>query len=363
METEETKRIETQADQEREVVEHNDQDAGLPDPKPDSLDRKDAIREAIAKHSETERPVEKAVPEAGSEPTKAEVKEAVDNGEPPAEFSAEAKKAWKDGDSRRVIQEYDKLARERLRRMSKAETERNQAIESTKPIKDLVDQVRTYLAARGDDDLPDHVKIAQTLQLMNEMRKGAEADPEVITTELKKLGVDLSRTGGKNNSENSVLTSLQETVSALVSEREARVYEQTKGVFTEAFNTLASQKTRTGEPVFPYLLDNSDLGIQFAAELGSRTKDPQFRKWVEHRFPDADHTTLVREAYLSLGGKVSGEPVQVSASNQEHIQKSRRAAASTPGRPTSSKTSNSQIGKLDRKSAIRAAIADHRGEH
>jgi hypothetical protein len=201
----------------------------------------------------------------------------------------------------------------------------------------------------------------EALALIDSFRK---ADPGTVKAELQKIGIDLDAAPGTTNQNplsHPEIKTLQETVTALVNEREARIRQESATQYTQSIGQLASLKTRTGDPVFPGFHDASEAGIQFAKELGSLTREPLFVNLVLRRIPNATHLDLVREAYIQLGGKVSGAPVTVSTSNQTHIEKSRRAAASTPGRPSSPRNSSAQIGKLDRKEAIRAAIAEHRG--
>ena len=69
------------------------------------------------------------------------------------------------------------------------------------------------------------------------------------------------------------------------------------------------------------------------------------------------------EAYKHLGGKVSGDPVEVSKETQsKHIEKSRRAAASTPGGVQRRNDSSNLIGKLSNRAALVRALEEQR-EH
>jgi len=145
-------------------------------------------------------------------------------------------------------------------------------------------------------------------------------------------------------------------------EKEAVAFQNTVRLFDSVFANLSSQKTRTGEPVFPDIND-SPSGIEFARELGSLTKDEAFQRGVLRRFPDADFSVVVREAYKYLGGRVSGEPVKVSTqSNQQHLQRSRRAAAATPGRTAPRVNDSNLQGKLSNRAALKKALELHR-EH
>lgn len=361
METEETQVIETQQQQERGVGVVQDK-TGSPEnaPKLDSLDRKDAIREAIAKHSGEK----KEAPAPTEQPTATEAKTAVDDPdiEPPQEFSAEAKQAWRNKDYKRVNQEYRRLHDARTAEISRAQIAVRDANNEAKTWRQLGEVAKPYIEARGGEGVTPQQAMMEALALIDSFKK---ADPATVKSELKKLGIDLDAAPGSstpNPLSHPEIKTLQETVSALVNEREARIRQDRVNEYSQAFAQLASLKTRTGDPVFPGFYDGSEAGMQFAAKLGSLTREPVFIDMVRHRIPNATKIDLVREAYIQLGGKVSGAPVTVSTSNQQ-TEKSRRAAASTPGRPSSPRTSSSQIGQLDRKAAIRAAIAEYNGGH
>lgn len=337
-------------------------------PKFDGLSNRDALKESIAIHRDGKDPEEvKAVA-----PTSKEVKQAVDaDSEPPAAFNKEEAEAWRMKDIAGVQRAFRRIDTARLAELSRAQTAEKKAREeiekeraSVKPARDMAERVRNYLSVRGEENLPDEVKIAQALQLVDEMRKG---DGKAVKAELLKMGIDLDKASEKTTSEkNPDIDALQKTVEALKQERENEKLEKTTHTFDSAFQFLRSQKTRAGEPVFPDLFDTSEKGMRFAERIGSRTSDPYFKARVAELFPDGDFTVLVREAYKAELGRVSGEPVQVSTkSNQQHIDKSRRAAAAVPGR-TAPVTSRSEVdnlrGKLSSRAAMAKALEIHR-EH
>lgn len=324
----------------------------------DKLSNREALEQAISEKRvvpEDEPVIEK------STITKTEVKAAVEADiDPPAEFSAEGKKAWKEKDITGIQKEYSRIHSSRTAELTRAQNAERQAKEASKPLKDLAEKVRTYLAVRGEEDLPDEAKIAQALQLVNELKKG---DRTAIKAELKSIGIDLDAAPGQVVSEPAQNSALQEKVDRLIAKEEERNFQQVAQTFETIFDKLTSEKTRTGKPVFPGLLDNSEKGIQFAQELGSLTQDERFRAGVLRRFPDADLTVLVREAYKYLGGEVSGDPVTVSTTtNQQHIEKARRASAVSPQGSTmrSRSDSSSLIGKLSKRAALMKALEDQR---
>lgn len=329
-------------------------------------------RDALAKAMEVHRTEKAPATESPSTPTRTEVTKAVEaDVEPPSEFSAAGKAAWKSKDVTGIQKEFRRIHDSRtaeITRAQRAEREAREAIEkernSVKPARDMAEKVKNYLLARGEDNLPDEVKIVQALQLVEEMRKG---DGAQVKAELRKLGIDLDKAGNATSAAlppavEERLNSLQEVVEEYKKDKEEAHFQRTVQTFDTIFQKLTSEKTRTGEVVFPDLLDNSETGMQFARELGSLTQDQRFQAGVLRRFPDADMSVMVREAYKYLGGRVSGEPVRVSPeANQQHLQRSRRASAATPGR-TSPRVNDSNLqGKLSNRAALIKAIELNRG--
>lgn len=332
----------------------------------DGMSNRDALAKAIEEKRDVQ-PTEDVKPEPKPEvPTKTEVKAAVEADiEAPSEFSAVGKKAWKEKDVLGIQKEFRRIHDARTQELSRAQTEERKAREEHKTYRDLAKMADPYIKARGDEGVPPEKAIMEALALINQFKSG---DPVQVKAELKKIGIDLDKapegktSGAIPDEIKAEIKTLHETTQALLKEREEQTQQKIAQTFQAIFQELGSQKNRTGESVFPDLLDNSEEGKQFAFDLGSRTHDPQFQKWVLRRFPDADLKVVIREAYKSLGGRVSGEAVQVSQSNQKHIEKSRRAAASTPGRAISRNDSSNLVGKLSNRAALARALEESR-EH
>jgi hypothetical protein len=326
---------------------------------PEGLSTRDALAKAINEVREPKAEAQAKEPQSDT-PTKTEIKAAVKADiDPPAEFNSAEKKAWVDGDIAAIQRAYRRVNDGRTAEVSRAQTSERQAIEKARPWQRLGEVAEPYIKAQGDLGVPPEQAMMNALALINSMKS---EKPSVIKAELKKIGIDLDAEDGAPKADDSKLESLQSTVNALLQEREQRVFEQTKAVFSDSITKLASLKNRTGEPVFPDFYDSSESGKQLAAEIGSLTKNVDFQRGVLRRFPDADHQVLVREAYKYLGGKVSGEPVTVSQNDQKHIEKSRRAAASTPGRVVARDESSNLKGKLSNRAALQRALEESR-EH
>ena len=332
-------------------------DSGAVTPEPESkfdgMSGRDALQKAIVEKREV--PAEVAPKPEQAQPAKSVAAPSAEP-EPPSEFSADGKKAWKDKDVTGIQKEFRRLHDARTKEITRAQAAERRANEDAKTWRELGKMAAPYIEARGHEGVSPDKAIMEALALIQEFKKG---DPATVKAELKKIGIDLDAKGTATTSAvDPAIDSLQKTVKELKSEREAEKLQKVAQTFETIFNSLTSQKTRAGESVFPDLLDNSEKGMQFARELGSLTKDERFQAGVLRRFPDADLTVVVREAYKYLGGKVSGEPVKVSQDDKKHIEKSRRAAASTPGRAVARNESSNLVGKLSNRAALIRAIEE-----
>ena len=328
--------------------------------KAEGLSNRDALQQAITE----KRTPQKEAPERpeSAEPTRNEVKQAVAaDPEPPSEFSAAGKKAWADKDVAGIQKEFRRIHDARTQEVTRAQRAEREAHEKVKPWVSLGEKAAPYIAARGKEGVSPDQAIMEALALIDSFKS---ENPATVKAELKKLGIDLDKEGSTpSKGDDESIRALQDSVNALLQDKKQQEFEKIAGTFSNSISTLAALKTRTGEPAFPGFQDSSEAGIEFARELGSLTKEPLFQKLVLRRFPDADHTVLVREAYIHLGGKVSGDPVKVSPQEtQKHIEKSRRAAASTPGRVVTRNESSNLTGKLSNRAALARALAESR-EH
>ena len=330
------------------------------EPKFDKLGNREALEKALSVERESEPEKKESVAEpARKEP---EVKAAPEI-EPPSEFSSEGKRAWREKDLSGIQKEYRRLHDSRTQEITRAQTEEKKAKEEARVWRDLGKACAPYIEARGKEGVSPEKAMMEAIDLVNEFRKG---DPASIKAELKKAGIDLDKAstavGAIPPEVQERLDTLQKNQDEFIKEREARKFESLVHTFEGIFGEMGSQKTRTGDPVYPDLLDTSEKGQQFARELGSLAFSPQFQEGAKRRFPEADLKIVIREGYKYLGGKVSGEAAKVSTSNQAHIDKSRRAAAAAPGRVISRNDSSNLVGKLSNRAALVRALEESR-EH
>jgi hypothetical protein len=331
----------------------------------ESLSNRAALEKAISEKREVRSDAgvaENRAPSEPNQPTKQEVKEAVAAGvEAPAEFNALERKAWEAGDVAGIQKAFRRVHDSRTQEITRAQRAEREALEGSKPWKDIASKAAPYIAARGKEGVTPEQAIMEALALIDSFKS---ENPQNVKAELKKIGIDLdAKPQEQKQIDPEVLSRLQAVENTLQEKERQQQFAALSQTFGQSIANLAALKTRTGEAAFPGFQDSSEAGIQFARELGSLTQEPLFQKLVLRRIPNATHVDLVREAYIQLGGKVAGDPVKVSPeAQQKHLEKSRRAAASTPGRVVARNDSSNLVGKLGRRAALQRALEEHR-EH
>lgn len=333
----------------------------------DASSRKDAIRKAIEKHGDGRpKDITDASPKASKQVEEQTVRSA-SQVEAPQEFSAAGKEAWKKGDVAGIQQEYRRIHDLRTKELSRAQNEakraREEAAKETQTWRDFAQKVKPYIEARGQEGVSPESAIIEAMNLVQAFKS---SDPATAKAELKKIGIDLDAPAKGAAAQAALppeleqkINSLQEYVEGAKKQIETQKFQQLSGVFNSVFEKMGKEKGRTGESVYLDLNDNSDEGIALAKRLGSFALNPEFQAGVLRRFPGADFERVCREAYLTAGGRVSGDAVKVSQNNQQHLDKSRRAAAITPGRMAAT-NSRATVGTLSRKEAIRRAMEEDR---
>lgn len=333
------------------------------------LPNREAMQAAIEKHKPEVTYKRSAKKEETAEvPTKEEVKEQVSEDiAPPKGFNKQEIEAWKAKDITGIQKAYRRVHDESVREMNRAQSEERKAREEATKAKqegatwrELGEKIKPYIAARGQEGVNPEKAMMEALDLIGEFKK---ADPSTVKAELKKIGIDLDKAGNvKNSVPHEEITHLQKRLEAIEMEKEAQKFQNFVGEFDRVFKKLGAEKNRTNDPVYPDLLPTSERANDLAKEIGTLTQDANFQKFVLRRFPDADLTVLAREAYIFAGGQVSGQAVTVTTDNQKQIEKQRRAAASTPGKPAVRADSSNLKGKLGNRAALKKAIELHQ-EH
>lgn len=323
---------------------------------------KEAIREAIKKDRGEVSEKEEA-PAAKSEPEKP-----ADEIAPPQEFSAAGKEAWKKKDINGIQKEYRRIHDLRTQEITRAQNEaksaREEAAKETQTWREFAQKVKPYIEARGKDGVTPEAAIIEAMNLVDSFRS---ADPATAKAELKRIGIDLDAPA-KTQPTSTIPKEIEDKINRLQSfvenatqERETQKFQQLSGMFNSIFEKMGNEKGRTGQAVYLDLNDDSQEGIELAKRLGSFALNPEFQAGVLRRFPGADFERVCREAYLAAGGRVSNDTAKVSPEqNQKHIERSRRAAAASPGRGVVKSVNSTKVGKLSRLDAIRLALEEDR---
>ena len=337
-------------------------DAGDDEAPEKGMTTREAVREAIKKDrgeesEKQEQPSAKAKPDL-----------VVDEIAPPHEFSAAGKDAWQKKDINGIQKEYRRIHDLRTQEMTRVQNEAKKAREDsakeTQTWREFAQKVKPYIEARGKDGVNPETAIIEAMNLVDSFRS---ADPATAKAELKRIGIDLDAPAKAQTTSTipkeieDKINSLQSFVENATQEREARKFQQLSGMFNSIFEKMGGEKGRTGQPVYLDLNDGSEEGIGLAKRLGSFALNPEFQAGVLRRFPGADFERVCREAYLAAGGRVSSDTAKVSPEqNQKHIERSRRAAAASPGRGVVKSVSSTKVGKLSRLDAVRLAIEEDR---
>lgn len=328
----------------------------------EKLSNRDALERAITESREPKEPEQlREAREARENPTKKEVTQAVEaDVMPPSEFSAAGKEAWTRKDIGGIQKEFRRLSDARTQEVSRAQSEAKRASEESRSYKDLASKIAPYIEARGKEGTTPEQAMMEAVALVDQLKKGKRQS----LADLKKLGFDFADdvAGNANSALEQKIEALQRSHDTLLQTEKVRHFDNVVGQFQASFQELGDQKTRTGQPIFPDLFDESEAGKQFAKELGSLASDGRFIAGVTRRFPGATHAILCREAYKYLGGRVSEENGRVSKEPNQDINKKRRAAASTPGRNVPSADAKNLVGKLGNRAALAKALEEQR-EH
>lgn len=327
--------------------------------KPEGLSRRESLEKAVEVLNNK---AEEAKPEVQQQAQPVQQEEEI---EPPNSFSAAEKEAFRKGDIKAVNKAFARLEKERRSEVSQIHRDRDtfkkekEAFENeSKTYKDLTAKLKPYIEAQGAKGVPPETALLNALNLFDLIKKdkaGAKAAIDEIPGEER-----IEQLENKNNltsAEKSELRALQNEVNALKLEREQEKTERLANHFDSVFLKLQSRKSASGISAFPDI-QNNETGMQMAAEIGSLVKEPVFRNLVLRRIPDASLEQFVEEAYKQLGGRITEEnnTRSLSENKSKHIQRSRLAASSIPGR--SSTTIAAKRKTLSRREALAQAAED-----
>lgn len=263
---------------------------------------------------------------AKSTPAAVEASAKSDDGEvePPAEFSAEGKDAWRRGDRKGIHAEYRRIHEARTRELSRLQTE-------THTLRQMSQTIAPYLEAAGLKGKDPTRAIMESVAVVNEIRKNPREALAKIA-EARGIKVQFGDDGsGQNAPASPEISDLRNQVQALTSKLQADEVRRLAMQFDEVFGSMRSATNGAGEPMFPDLTPD-DRGRALAMRIGSLVRSRDFVAAVRSRIPGASLRDLVVEAYRWHGGRVSESAGTRSLTDNEQIERARRAASSQPGR-------------------------------
>jgi hypothetical protein len=215
----------------------------------------------------------------------------------------------------------------------------NQDLQESGWVKDLAKDVNPFLQSVGEKLRP-HEALTAALKLRHELETGDPVQNAINL--LRRKGKEIPQAlldmaaGETPKESNPEFSELRKEVETLKLERQKESLKQEASQFLAAFETFQGQTNGANLSKFPDV-NNSEAGVRLASELGSlvggRTEiSKQFIAKVRERLPSAGHVELFEQAYKFLGGRVDDSLAPVSkVAQQNHLQRSNRAAASVPG--------------------------------
>lgn len=229
-------------------------------------------------------------------------------------------------------------AQEGIKAEKEAVTRERQELEA---YKQLADQSAPFIKAMGIKD-PPAVAINKSLTLWADMLK----DPDGTYLKIKKAqGQDVPQEVLKHLRQgeqqlNPEVESLREQVNSLTMKETQRETEQKSRQLVDQWSIFEGTQNAAGKPRFPDIQnDSGESGLELSSKIGSlvggRTAlSKEFITNAQARFPGLTYPQLFEMAYRYYGGRVddSQQEQPRSQDSQAHLARSRRAAASTPGR-------------------------------
>jgi hypothetical protein len=342
----------------------DNQDQNLETTQTDSPDKEQERVEKVASMSRRESYEQARKDLEGKEPAAEKAAPQAEEVQAPGWMSKEEKEHYKSGNFKEVEKAYNRLATARgneARRLQEEKSVWEKEKSESAPWKDISQKMKPYLEARRKEGVPDEQALLDALTLVDQIKN----DPNGAKATIDQLSggrvEELENKNNLSNQEKEELRSLQSEVKNLKLERERDLHEKRSSYYDDLFTRVTSKKTSSGDNLYPDL-NNSQLGLVIAREIGTRISNPSFVQTVLERYPDANDEKIVEEAYKEMGCRVSDEggSPRTLQDKSKHIIRSRIAAASTPGRSTSGIVAGKRK-TLTRREAYEAAKRDLEG--
>lgn len=338
-----------------------------PEEETEGLSRRDALEVAIAASKD-----DSEVPSDGvEEETQEEAPEEPEAIEPPSEWEKAEKEEF--AKLPRAAQEATlNLHRKRVRAQEGIKSEKEAIAKEREELasyKQFAEQSAPLIKALGLKD-PPIVALNKSVTLYNEML----TDPDGTYLRIKNaMGQDVppevqQHLQGKEDS-NPEVESLRQQVESLTMKETQRETQQQAQDLGSQWSIFEGTQNAVGKPRFPDIQNDSEAGLELSSKIGSlvggRTElSKEFIANAQARIPGLTYPKLFELAYVYYGGRVDDsqpEPTR-SQDSQAHLARSRRAAASTPGRSQVS-SSNGSLKKFKTyRDAAQAALAELNAE-
>lgn len=258
--------------------------------------------------------------------------------EPPSEWTKEEKEDFKNA-SRKSQEAALRLEGSRSGKLKEISSRENQLRDQAKEFQDLTElraALTPYLKATGEK-LPTDVALKKALKMWGEFEHAE--DPKLAAAEyLKAKGIDVP----EGFLEKKDKTPLQVDPKTIKDEVKAEIAAEQQQAWLAQERANASLELETavneaGLPRYPQF-SNTEDGIRLASKMGQLVAgnlhdSVGFYAYCKARIPEAElsQRKILEEAYKWFGGTVDDTPGK-KAPDKKHLEKSNRAASSTPGR-------------------------------
>lgn len=291
--------------------------------------------------------------------------------QPPSEYSPEEKADFLA--SPRKAQEaalrLDRSRKARIEEIKTAAREYDAKKKEHEDISDLARALTPYIKAIGSK-MPTEVAMKKAIELWHSVE--SSNDPRgVLAQILERKGIkppdDWKESTSKGSASSDDKNSpLQERLTRVEGELEKEKLGKLAATMRSAYVTLAQEKNGAGQLRYPDFSDpekQGELGKAIGSLVHGRSElSKDFIARTAARIPDLTLERLMLEAYRYCGGRIddTAEAPSRTQNTQQHIEKSKRAASSVPGRGAQTTGSGKPKKFGSYREAAAAALAEHR---
>lgn len=351
--------IRTEIESEREQVVED------PNEKKGELSRRDALEVAMELHNLKEKG-EKPKEEVAA-PAKVESKQ-TPQAEEPKKLKAPAQWTKEEQADFEALTPKQQEAHMRLYNSAMNKfSELRQKGDEVKWATDLAKELTPFLKSRGDKNPVQSISAA--LKFTNQFGgpDATEADKRAcVAAYLRANGMEVPKdfvAEGDTTKVDEKISPLQKDVNDIKQELSQRKASESAAVMHQVWTTFEATKNAAGTARYPDI-NETETGLKLSSYIGNLVRgdtelSKQFIASVTARIPNLTPHQLLEEAYKFGGGRIDDTQSTARAQDpQKHLQQSKRAASSVPGRGVSQNGSPPR--KMSRRDAIAQAVADYR---